>query len=132
MAHHYTKEEVLDAIAGSAGIVLTIANRLKCTWDTAQRWIGKWKETEIAFQNEGEKVLDIAEGQVIKAINAGDLQTAKWVLSRKGKARGWNEDNTLKLTNGDPLNINLTGETMTAEELMNSGDVEITGDGDTE
>ena len=127
MAKHYTKEEVIDAIEGSAGIILTVSKRLKCTWDTAERWINKWEDTRVAFKNEGEKVLDMAEGQVLKAVNAGDLQTAKWVLSRKGKARGWGEDNSLKLVNEDPLNINLTGETMTAEELSGSADVEVTG-----
>ena len=132
MAHKYTKDEVLDAIEGSAGILLTVAKRLQCTWDTAQRWVNKWEETKTALKNETEKVLDMAEGQVYKAIQANDLQTAKWVLSRKGKERGWGEDNSLKLVNDDPLNINLTGDTMTAEELQNATDVEITGTGDGE
>ena len=132
MAKKYTKDEVLDAIEGSAGILLTISKRLQCTWDTAQRWVNKWEETKVALKNEGEKVLDMAEGQVLKAVQGGDLQTAKWVLARKGKERGWGEDNSLKLVNTDPLRIDLTGEPMTAEELQDSTDVEVTGLGDGE
>ena len=132
MAKKYTKDEVLDAIEGSAGILLTISKRLQCTWDTAQRWVNKWEETKTALKNENEKVLDMAEGQVYKAIQANDLQTAKWVLSRKGKERGWGEDNSLKLVNDDPLRIDLTGDTMTPEELTEATDVEITGTRDGE
>lgn len=132
MARKYTKDEVLDAIEGSAGILLTVSKRLQCTWDTAQRWVNKWEETKTALKNEGEKVLDMAEGQVLKAVQAGDLQTAKWVLARKGKERGWGEDNSLKLVNDDPLRIDLTGDTMTPEELTEATDVEITGTGDGE
>lgn len=132
MARKYTKDEVLEAIEGSAGILLTVSKRLQCTWDTAQRWINKWEETKTALKNEGEKVLDMAEGQVYKAIQANDLQTAKWVLARKGKERGWGEDNSLKLVNDDPLRIDLTGDTMSAEELNEATDVEITGTGDAE
>lgn len=130
MAHKYTKDEVLEAIEGSAGILLTVAKRLQCTWDTAQRWVNKWEETKTALKNENEKVLDMAEGQVYKAIQANDLQTAKWVLARKGKERGWGEDNSLKLVNDDPLRIDLTGDTMTPEELTEATDVEITGTGE--
>ena len=132
MAKKYTKDEVLEAIEGSAGILLTVSKRLQCTWDTAERWVNKWEETKTALKNENEKVLDMAEGQVLKAVQSGDLQTAKWVLARKGKERGWGEDNSLKLVNDDPLNINLTGDTMSAEELQSATDVEITGTEDGE
>lgn len=128
MARKYTKEQILEAIEGSAGIILTISKRLQCTWDTADRWINKWEETKTAYQNENEKVLDIAEGQVIKAVQGGDLQTAKWVLSRKGKTRGWGEDNSLKLVNEDPLNINLNGDMTSQEDLLNSSMVEVSNE----
>ncbi len=127
MAHHYTKELVLEAIEGCAGIVQTVANRLECTWDTAERWINKWEDTRTAMKNENEKVLDMAEGQVLKAVKGGDLQTAKWLLSRKGKARGWGEDNSLKLANDDPLKVDISGEPMSAEDLAGSADIEVTG-----
>lgn len=132
MAKKYTKDQVLEAIEGSAGILLTVSKRLQCTWDTAERWVNKWEETKTALKNENEKVLDMAEGQVLKAVQGGDLQTAKWVLARKGKERGWGEDNSLKLVNDDPLRIDLTGDTMTPEELTEAPDVEITGTGDGE
>lgn len=125
MARHYTKEQVLEAINGSVGIILTVSKRLDCTWETAKNWVNRWEETRVAFASETEKILDVAEGQVFKAVQNGDITTAKWILSRKGKHRGWNEDNTLKLANGDPLNITLGGEMLTREQIEAAGNVEI-------
>lgn len=119
------KETVLDAIKGSYGITLTVAKHLGCESRTAKRLIERWEDTRAAFEEEGEKILDISESQVYKSIIEGDIQTAKWVLSRKGKHRGWNEDNTLRLANGDPLNINLGGDGLTREQIEAAGNLEV-------
>lgn len=119
------KGQVLNAIKGSYGIVLTVAKKLGCESRTAKKLIDRWEETRAAFEDEGDHILDISENQVYKAVLEGDIATAKWILSRKGKHRGWNEDNTLKLSNAEPLNINLGGEMMTAEQIMEAGHVEI-------
>ena len=100
MAKNYSLETMLQAIEGSGGITLTVATRLQCDWITAKRYIQKWETTRMAFEAEGEKVLDIAESVVNcniqlayqkqnetqEPVDAGD---AKWLLSRKGKARGY-------------------------------------------
>ena len=138
MAHKITKEQLLQAIEGSQGLVSKIQRKLetilneKISWDTTEKWIHKWEETETAVMNEKESMLDIAENNIYKEMVNGDTATSKWYLRMKGKERGYEDTAKLQLDGTDPLNINLTGETMTAEELANSGDVEITGDGDTE
>lgn len=138
MAHKITKEQMLEAIQGSQGLVSKIQRKLetilseKISWDTTEKWIHKWEEAETAVKNEKEAMLDIAENNIFKEMVNGDTATSKWYLRMKGKERGYEDTAKLQLDGTDPLNINLTGETMTAEELANSGDVEITGDGDTE
>ena len=120
------KETVLEAIDGSVGIVLTVAHRLNCSWDTARGLINRWTETKKAFNAETEKILDLAEGQVFKAVKDGDISTAKWVLSRKGRQRGYEDTPTIRLDSTDPLNINFTGEnTISKEDIVNAGNVEI-------
>lgn len=92
MAHKaYSKELVLEAINECHGVILTVAQRLGCRWDTARRYIDKWETTKQAFDNEREKLLDMAESVVFKAIENGDIQTAKWVLATLGRDRGYNE-----------------------------------------
>ena len=126
------KEKVLEAIEGSAGIVLTVAHRLNCTWYTAQSLINRWNETKKAFGAETEKILDLAEGQVFNAVKEGDIATAKWVLARKGRQRGYEETPTIRLDSSDPLNINFTGnDSLTKEDLINANNIEL-GTGDVE
>ena len=139
MAHNLTKDEVLEAVRGSNGIITNVQRKLeasrgqKISWDTTAKYVDKWEETKIALQSEKEAVLDMAEHNILKdIIDRHDVGTSKWYLRMKGKERGYEDTAKLQLDGTDPLNINLTGETMTAEELANSGDVEITGDGDTE
>jgi hypothetical protein len=133
MAHKITKEQMLEAIQGSQGLVSKIQRKLeailgeKLSWDTTEKWIHKWEEAETAVKNEKEAMLDIAENNIFKDMVNGDTATSKWYLRMKGKERGYEDTPTLQLANEDPLRIDLTGDLMTAEELAASDEVEITG-----
>ncbi|ADW21635.1 helix-turn-helix Fis-type [Thermus scotoductus SA-01] len=91
MARRYTKREVLKAIEGSGGVLSTVARRLGCSWHTAQAYVQRWPETQEAFQAERERILDLAEATLFRAVQEGDVQAAKWVLSRLGKSRGYGD-----------------------------------------
>ena len=138
MAHKITKEQLLEAIQGSQGLVSKVQRKLeaaigeKISWDTVDTLIKKYDETQAAVRSEKEAMLDIAENNIYKEMVNGDTATSKWYLRMKGKERGYEDTAALRLDGTDPLNINLTGDTMSAEELGASNDVEITGDGDTE
>jgi hypothetical protein len=87
-----SKEELLKAIDGSAGIVNTIANRLNCHWKTAKSHIEKHPEALELMQAEKEKNIDKAESVIMQALDDMDIQTAKWYLATIGKARGYAEN----------------------------------------
>ncbi len=87
----FTKEQVLEAIRDSGGIVSAVARKLECDWNTARKYISKWQETRDAFAAERERVLDVAETVVIRALEAGDVGVAKWLLSRLGGRRGFGD-----------------------------------------
>lgn len=100
----YKKEEVLRAIEGSGGIVSVVAKRLGCHWNTARRYIDRWRETREAFSAETEVVLDMAEAVVVHEIKRNNVRVAQWLLTRKGSRRGYS--NTLALqTDGEPLRV---------------------------
>ncbi len=82
---------MLKAIDGSGGIISLIANRLGCDWHTAKKYIELWEETKQAYSDELEKFKDICETTVLKSVQDGDVQTAKWVLSHKARDRGYGE-----------------------------------------
>lgn len=138
MAKKVTKEQVLEAIDNTQGLITKIQRKLMAitgehwNWETAMKYVHKWPETEAALKAETECVLDFAEQNVNKAIiEDHDLATSKWYLKMKGKERGYIETQEVLNHNEDPLRIDLTGDTMKAEALQESTDVEVTG-GDSE
>lgn len=133
MAHKITKEQMLEAIHGSQGLVSQIQRKLeailgeKISWDTTEKWIHKWVDAETAVKNEKEAMLDIAENNIFKEMVNGDTATSKWYLRMKGKERGYEDTPTIQLDNSDPLRIDITGEPLSAENLASSADIEVTG-----
>lgn len=128
-----TKEQLLEAIEGSQGLVSKIQRKLmaaigeKISWDAVDRLVHKYPEAEEAVKAEKEAMLDIAENNIFKDMVNGDTATSKWYLRMKGKERGYEDTPTIQIANEDPLNINLTGDTMSAEDLKESADIEVTG-----
>ena len=70
----------------------TVARRLKCTWRTAKKYTDRWEATRIAVSDENETILDLAESVLYEAIQTErDRECSKWILSRKGRNRGYGE-----------------------------------------
>lgn len=101
----YTMEQVLAAIKDSHGIITTIAKRLGCSWSKGRDSIDRWETTRKAFEDEIEQILDLAESKLFTSINNGDVQSAKWILSTKGKKRGYTERQEVTGPDGDALRI---------------------------
>ena len=72
----YTDETIIKAIKGSGGIITSIANKLGCAWDTANKYVNKNEATRTAYKNEKEQILDLSENVVYESIKAGNTQRA--------------------------------------------------------
>ena len=105
--NRYDRQTVLDAISGSGAIMSTIAKRLNCGWATARSYVQRWEETQQAYEDEEQTILDMAESTLYQAIRNNDVQAAKWVLSTKGKARGFSEKYEHEVTGagGGPVEV---------------------------
>ena len=103
----FKQAQVLTAIKGSAGIMSTIARRLDCDWTTAKKYVNKWDKTRQAFADEDEAIIDLAESILYKSIRAGDTRDAKWLLSKRRKAK-YSERQEVTGADGDAMDINLT------------------------
>lgn len=77
----YTAEQFIKAIKGTGGTITQIAKRVGCDWHTAKRYIERHPTVTLAWQNERHSITDRARWNVLKAIEAGDLQLSKWWLS---------------------------------------------------
>lgn len=105
MSKGYTTQIFIEAIPGTGGIISAIARKVGCDWDTARTWINKYPTVKIAYDNECETVLDMAESTVLKSIKDGDTQDAKWYLSKKGKHRGYAERVEVTGADGEPFKV---------------------------
>ena len=81
----YKAQDFIEAIPGTGGIIDTIRKRVGCDWHTAKKYITGFATVNEAYQDECERVSDMAHSVVINAINEGDIATAKWYLSKKRK-----------------------------------------------
>lgn len=79
-AGKFTREQFLEAIPDSGGVISTIARRVGCAWHSARTYIDKWTSTRQAWQDERERITDIAQSNVLAKIEAGDVQLSKWWL----------------------------------------------------
>ena len=87
----FKKQDILDAIKDSGGIVTTVALALDCDWHTAKANIERYKETREAFDGELETGLDLVEGKAYSQARNGDGAMIRFILATKGRKRGYGE-----------------------------------------
>jgi hypothetical protein len=92
----FSKKKILAAIKDSGGITSNIADKLHCEWHTANKYVNRYAETKLAFNNECESLLDNAENVLYNLVAGGDFSAVKFLLSTKGKKRGYVEKSELE------------------------------------
>jgi len=84
-----TKTKVKKALKDSGGIVSEIARRLDVTRMNLYIFLNKHPELKEELEHEREKIVDLAEKALIDKIKEGDSPMIKFILSTKGKNRGY-------------------------------------------
>lgn len=106
----YTAQAFIAAIPGSMGIITVIAKRVGCTWHTAAKYIREYPTIKAAYDDECEQILDLAETKLFAAVTNGDLAAVKYILSTKGKKRGYTERTEVSGIDGDAVKIRVVFE----------------------
>lgn len=88
MAKNYTKEQVLDAVNNSAGVMEYVAVKLGCTWATARTYVEKWPETKNAFDASECKLHALAYKSFHKAIAEGERWAVERILDTSARRNG--------------------------------------------
>lgn len=105
----YSTQQFIDAIPGTGGIITKIAAKVGCTWFTCKRYIEKFPKVKEAYEAECERVLDLAESKLIKHIEKGQAWAIKYILSTKGRKRGYSERFEVTGADSGPIIIKYTG-----------------------
>ena len=91
MAKNYDIATIKNAIDGSGGLYPQIAKKLGCNWHTAKSHVEKYTETLEAYNDESEKILDLAESKLFENIRDNDNTAIIFYLKTKGRNRGYIE-----------------------------------------
>lgn len=98
-----TKEQVLQAIPGSGGIVTVIANKLGIARRTLFKYRQQWPDVEEAIITAAEEGLDFAESKLMAQVAKGDIRAIMFYLERKGRDRGWGAQQQINLQGTTPV-----------------------------
>ena len=94
----YTAAQFIAAIPGTGGIVTQIAKKVGCSWNTARKYIDEHATVLQAYNDECEAILDMAETALYKQVSEEEAWAVKYLLSTKGKQRGYTERQEIDAT----------------------------------
>jgi hypothetical protein len=132
-------QQVIEAIKGTGGIVSVIARKLAVDWETIRAMIDRHPSVKAAFEAERESVLDLSESVLMQNIrlaqraqlpqrdDAGnevyplpvDTSDAKWMLSKRGKHRGYGERVEVTGADGGPVQLQIVERIIDANAPSN-------------
>jgi len=86
-----TKEQVLKACEGSMGVLAPIYKKLGISRSAFYWYRKRYPEVEKFIQDELNRGLDYAESKLLELISEKDFRAISFYLERKGKDRGWGQ-----------------------------------------
>lgn len=86
-----TKKKFKAACTGSGGVGTVVAKAIGVTRGAIYHYLEKHPEMRKFLDEEGKKIIDVAEHNVDKEIVAGNIDVSQWALTnrKEGKARGY-------------------------------------------
>lgn len=87
----YTKEQMIEALKISKGMVYLAARTLGCTPKTVYSYAKKFKSVQAEIDNQRGIVLDKTEHKLIDAIERDEAWAIAFALKTLGKKRGYTE-----------------------------------------
>ena len=102
------KKKFKKALKGSAGIITLVAQRLECSRKCVYEYIEKHKLANL-LKDERERLVDMAESNLVKKIQQEDWKATEKVLNTLGKNRGYAEKHEIEHSTKDdkPIKINI-------------------------
>jgi len=109
MGEHYTAQQFIDAIPGTGGNVTAIAARVGCAWHTARSYIDRHPTVMDVYENERNTILDEIEDVAIAIARERDGPMIRYLLSTRGRDRGYGESLTVRGDKDAPVVVRVIG-----------------------
>ena len=87
----HSAEQVIEAIIEAHGILTVAAQKLGVNRMTVYNYCQRYPTIQKALDDEREKWIDLAEGQLIRAVNKGSIPAIMFFLKTVGRNRGYVE-----------------------------------------
>ena len=104
-----SKKKVKEAIKGTMGIIIAIAEKCGVTREHLSRWLHKPKNKDILelVRAERERIIDTAEIGLNRLVINGEFPAIKYLLSTRGRKRGYVEKQEIEHLSEDPIKIDV-------------------------
>ena len=87
----YTRQQIIDALAESMGMISPAARTLGCSRNTITTYMKEYPEIAEAISDANEEVNDVAELKLYDAIKRGEAWAICFRLKTRAKNRGYIE-----------------------------------------
>jgi len=88
----YPVKTIIAALKKTHGMIYLAAEEVGCDPSTIYKMMDRIPKVKAAHDNEGEKLLDVAEIKLAESVMARESWGVKYLLSCKGKARGYGSE----------------------------------------
>lgn len=105
-----TKKEWLEAIEACYGVPTLVAEKLGLKRQAVYKRAKADPQIEAALESAQDRIIDLAEGHLVKDLSKGDQKAYLFVLKTLGKKRGYTERHEVSGPDGGPIEV-------TADEL---------------
>lgn len=99
----YKKEDLIEACKGSMGICESARAKLGISRRAFYNYRKRWPEIQQTLDDELQRGLDYAESQLMQLIKGKDFRAISFYLERKGKERGWSQQQQVNVHNVTPV-----------------------------
>lgn len=99
-----TKTELRMALQAHGGIIAHVAKAYEVTRQTVYNWIDKYHLRELV-ESSRTMMFDLAADNVYQAVEKGDFEASKFVLTHMPTPRRWSNRQELTGANGAPLGL---------------------------
>jgi len=99
----YTAAQMIAALKETRGMVYLAADRIGCHAETILNYAKRYPTVQAAIDHEREKILDVAELKLVQAVMDGNEGMIKYLLSTRGKKRGYTTGVEVTGEGGGPM-----------------------------
>jgi len=103
----YSIAQVRQALTDAGGIKIVAAKKLDCTRRTLDSYLDSFPSLMAHYNELHEGKLDIAEGKLFSAVQAGEAWAICFFLKTQGKNRGYTERQEVTGANNQPLSFSI-------------------------